>query len=103
MVLLLPALGWVSDAARAADPVPYTVRFVPTGEADLDAAVHDSSQLLSLRESAPVGPFALVARSRADADRFTAALGSFGYYAGRVSIRVAGHPLDNPDLLRLLE
>ena len=67
---------------RAADPQPYTVTIAPTRIAGLDGAVHDAATLLSLRGSAPVGPFALVARARDDRTRFLAALHSFGYYDG---------------------
>ena len=84
--------------ARAADPQPYTITLAPSGVAGLDAAAHDSSTLVSLRERAPVGGFALVARARSDVGRFTAALQSFGYYMGTVAITVAGRPLDDPGL-----
>lgn len=87
---------------RAADPQPYSVAIAPTGVARLDAAVHDAATLISLRERAPVGPFALAARARADRDRFTAALHSFGYYDGQVGITIAGRTLDDPDLLSVL-
>jgi translocation and assembly module TamA len=85
-------------AARAADPVKYTVTIAPTGEGGLDDAVKSASTLVSLRESAPVGPFALVGRAREDAQRFLTALHSFGYYRGTVSITIDGHPLDDPRL-----
>ncbi len=99
-------LGLLASSAprgRAADPVPYAVHIAPSGTDALDRAVRDSATLLSLRQSAPVGPFALVARARADRERFIAALHSFGYYDGRVAVTIAGRPLDDPDLPRLLE
>ena len=49
-------------AAQGADPQPYTVELAATGNASLDQALRDSSNLLSLREGGPVGPFALVTR-----------------------------------------
>ncbi len=88
--------------SRAADPQPYTVSLAKTGNDALDQALHDSSNLVSLRESAPVGPFALIERAREDAVRFEAALHSFGYYKGSVDITIAGHGLQEgnlPDLL----
>ena len=99
LALLLAAL-LLSGAprGRAADPQPYTVAIAPTGIAALDGAVHDASTLISLRDTAPVGPFALVARARDDRTRFLAALHSFGYYDGAVGITIDGHPLDDPDL-----
>ena len=85
-------------AARAADPLAYTLSFQPTGNAALDAAISGSSQLASLRTRAPAGPFAVVARARQDLPRFTTALNSFGYYDPGVSIAVAGRPLADLDL-----
>lgn len=87
-----------APTARAADPVKYTVSIAPTGEDALDDAVKNASALVSLRETAPVGPFALVGRAREDAQRFLTALRSFGYYRGSVSITIDGHPLDDPAL-----
>lgn len=94
---LLPApLGF------AADPQPYAPTLAPTGNAPLDAALRDSSNLIGLAE-APAGPFALVTRARDDVGRLEAALNSFGYYAGRVRIQVAGRAVDDPALPTLLE
>ncbi|HEY2616353.1 MAG TPA: autotransporter assembly complex family protein [Acetobacteraceae bacterium] len=93
----------VRGAALGADPQPYTVTLTPSGNAALDQALHDSSQLVSLREKAPVGPFALVTRARDDAGRFETALNSFGYYAGKVVLTVDGRQLDEADLPDLLQ
>jgi translocation and assembly module TamA len=95
--LLLP------DLASGADPQPYEVTLKPTGNAAMDSALHDTSQLESLREKAPVGPFALVTRARGDVPRFQQALQSFGYYKGTVSLTIDGHKLDQADLPDLLE
>ncbi len=89
--------------AAAADPLPYTVELPPTGEAALDQALKDSANLITLRESAPVGPFALVSRARDDQARLGDALSSFGHYAARIRIEVAGRPLDDPALPAQLE
>ncbi len=88
---------------RAADPQPYSVTIKPTGVAALDAAANGSSTLVSLRQVAPVGPFALINRARNDISRFRAALHSFGYYNGTVGITIAGHPLDDPTLRQALD
>jgi translocation and assembly module TamA len=95
---LLLAWGAAPSAPRAADPVHYTVTIAATGQPDLDAAVHDASTLVSLRETAPVGPFALVARAQSDAGRFQAALRSFGYYAGSIAITIDQRPMDDSSL-----
>ncbi len=84
--------------AHAADPQPYTVSFAKTGNAALDTAIVGSSQLQSLRTVAPVGPFALAARARADVGRLTTALESFGFYAPTLAIRIDGLPADDPAL-----
>ena len=88
--------------SRAADPQPYVVNLGKTGNGALDQALHDSSNLVSLRESAPVGPFALVERAREDGGRFVTALHSFGYYKGSVDITIAGHELEDRNLPELL-
>lgn len=90
-------------ATQAADPQPYTVAIAPTGDAALDTALTGSSNLVSLREVAPVGPFALVARARDDKGRLETALGSFGYYAPTVTVRIAGKSLDDPTLASEIE
>lgn len=92
-----------APAPRAADPQPYTVTLAKTGNSALDAALSGSSNLVSLRQTAPVGPFALVARARDDQARFTTALQSFGYFQGQVEIRIQGRPIDDPALVNLLE
>lgn len=89
--------------AAAADPQPYTVAIAPAGDKGLDQALHDSSNLISLRENAPVGPFALVLRARDDQGRFESALNSYGHYAARVNIQIAGHSLDDPALPAVLD
>jgi translocation and assembly module TamA len=99
MALVVPA----GETSRAADPQPYEVTIAPTGDAKLDTAISGSSVLVSLREKAPVGPFALVARAQQDAGRFRTALDSFGYYGGGVTITVAGRPVDDPGLPDLLD
>ena len=88
---------------RAADPLAYTVEIKPTGRADLDALLRQSSTLISLRGKAAIGPFALIARARQDIVRFQSALESQGYYLGKVTISILGHDLDDPALLATLD
>ncbi len=92
-----------SSASHAADPQPYQVTIKPTGNAPLDQAITGSSVLISLRETAPVGPFALIARAQQDAGRFQTALQSFGFYKGAVKMTIAGRPLDDPGLADALD
>jgi translocation and assembly module TamA len=100
---LAVALALLAPAGRAADPLTYDVAIAPTGDAGLDQAARDSSTLIELRESAPVGPFALIGRARGDLDRLQTALHSFGYYKGTTAITVAGKPLDDPALADALD
>ena len=102
LAALAGVLALPPPPARAADPQPYSVAIAPTGDPAIDGALRDSSTLAGLRESAPVGPFALVGRAEGDAERLQAALRSFGYYAGHASIQVEGRPVDDPALPDLL-
>ncbi len=92
-----------SRSPRAADPQPYDVTLKPTGDSALDAALHDSASLISLRDSAPVGGFALTERARQDQRRFEAALRSFGYYKAKIAFTIDGHDLDDPNLPVILD
>jgi translocation and assembly module TamA len=89
--------------ATAADPQPYAVTLTPTGDKALDTALHDSSSLISLHDSAPVGSFTLAERARQDAQRFRTALDSFGYYRASIALAIGGHPLDDPNLFATLD
>jgi translocation and assembly module TamA len=97
LLSLWPLVTW------AADPVPYTPKLVPTGEAELDDLLRQSASLITLAQKAPVGPFALLARARADVGRLTTVLQSRGYYLGQVEITILGRSLDDPGLLAALE
>jgi translocation and assembly module TamA len=101
LAALLTALS--PSTAMAADPQPYKVSIQGSGEGEIDQMLRSSSQLASLQDKVPVPPFALVQRARADISRLQTALDSFGYYLNAVSIRIAGHPLDDPDLANILD
>ncbi|KDM66466.1 surface antigen [Acidiphilium sp. JA12-A1] len=87
---------------HAADPQPYDVTFVPTGDAPLDKLIRQSSSLETLRRKLEVGPFALIARARADRKTFLTVLESEGYDSGKVTITIDGHTLSDPALPDLL-
>jgi translocation and assembly module TamA len=95
--LLLGAL-WLASSARAADPQAYQVELASVGNDDINQTLKATSDLLSLRTSAPVSPFGLIARARSDTDRLKTALESFGYYESRVTININGLPLTDPSL-----
>lgn len=93
----------VTPEGQAADPVGYKLTIAPTGDAGIDARLHTASSLESLRTSAPVGSFALLARARADVTRFQTVLQSDGYYAATVTLRIDGRALDDPGLAATLD
>ncbi|GFE92405.1 outer membrane protein assembly factor [Acetobacter persici] len=78
--------GAAAGCAWAADPQPYVTQLAGSGQADLDAALKSSSDLLNLQATHAVGPFALAGRVRNDYDRLRSALESYGYYDGTVQI-----------------
>jgi translocation and assembly module TamA len=95
--LLLSAV-WLASSARAADPQAYQVELASVGNDDINQTLKATSDLLSLRTSAPVSPFGLIARARSDTDRLKTALESFGYYESHVTININGLPLTDPSL-----
>jgi translocation and assembly module TamA len=96
------ALSSVVSHSYAADPQPYDLSIQPSDDSALSSALRDSAQLQTLRDRAPAGPFALVSRARDDVSRLETVLQSFGYYAGHVTIRIAGQSLDDEALLDTL-
>jgi translocation and assembly module TamA len=88
----------ISPIARGADPQPYKVKLADTRDSALNDALQSTSELLSLRKSAPVGPFGLMGRAQNDIGRLKTVLESVGYYQGSVAIRIDSLPLDDPRL-----
>lgn len=95
LVFAVTALGSI---AQAADPQPYKVEMASVGDSVMDTTLKATSDLESLRATAPVSPFGLIARARSDVDRLKTAVESFGYYQSTVSIKVNGMLLSNPAL-----
>ncbi len=95
--------GLVPPGSKAADPQPYDVVLTPTGDAAVDTAIRDSATLISLRETAPVGPFALAQRARDDAARFQAAMQGLGYYGAKVAVTIDGLPIADSSLASRLD
>jgi translocation and assembly module TamA len=96
--VLLFAVTAFCSVAQAADPQPYRVEIASVGEGEMDATLKATSDLQSLRKTAPVSPFGLIARARSDVDRLKTALESFGYYENAVAIKINGVPVANPGL-----
>jgi translocation and assembly module TamA len=97
-IALLAVCAAFCHPVYAADPQPYRVDFDSTGYGDMDTTLKATSDLQSLRTSAPVSPFGLIARARSDIDRFTTVLESYGYYESRVNIKINGTPLKDSAL-----
>jgi translocation and assembly module TamA len=95
---LLLCVLFACSAARAADPQAYKVELAPVGNDDIDQTLKATSDLISLRTSAPVSPFGLIARARSDSDRLKTALESFGYYESLVVVHINGKLLTDPSL-----
>ncbi len=95
-MLALPACG--AGVAMAADPQPYRAELASIGNPAVDATLTASSELLSLRTSAPVSPYGLIARARSDQGRLKTALESFGYYQSRVRVTIDGTAIEDARL-----
>jgi translocation and assembly module TamA len=95
--LLLTAL-WGIPAALGADPQSYRVEIAPTGDGAIDATLRATSDLVTLRSSAPVSPFGLIARARGEIDRLKTVLESYGYYESSVTIHIDGMALNDSAL-----
>ncbi len=98
-VLPLALLALLAGPAQAQqEGLRYATRLAPTGEAALDEALAEASQLRALAEEAPVDAFGLVARAEAEPRRLEEVLRSEGYWAAEVAIRLDGTPLGTPGL-----
>lgn len=101
LVALAAAIGAgaaAPQAVRGADPQPYKVEIAKTGNVVLDSTLDDASGLARLREKVPVGPFPLITRAQQDVGRLETVLNSFGYYKGKVDIRIDHRALNDPNL-----
>src|SRR5215471_8685935 len=103
IVFCLLVYAALASEARGADPQPYQVTIGPTVSRAMDALLRTTSLLVTLRETAPVPPFGLIARATGDTQRLTSVINSFGYYRPTISITIDGHALDDPDLPSLLD
>jgi len=99
-LLLCAALAQRADAA---DPQPYDVTIEPSVSSEIDSLLNSSSLLVTLRDSAPVPPFGLIARATGDVQRLSSVLNSFGYYRPALVITIEGRALDDGALPPLLD
>jgi translocation and assembly module TamA len=91
-----------SNLVRAADPQPYRVDIGSTGNGAMDGTLRATSDLVSLRTSAPVSPFGLIARARGEGDRLKTVLESYGYYQSSVTVTIDGMALGSGELANSL-
>lgn len=99
-LLLVLAAPW---PGRTADTQHYTVTLEGAGSAEIETTLRASAQLITLQGKVAVPSFALIERARSDVPRLQTALNSFGYYANKVTIRIAGRDLGDPDLPSYLD
>ena len=98
--LLSPMAWWAlaAQAAFAANPQPYKVDWVSSGKDAVDSMMKATSQLQTLRKTAPTDPFGLITRARGDVPRLLTVLHSFGYYDGSITITIDGMGLNSVGL-----
>jgi translocation and assembly module TamA len=97
--ILLAGLGLGAAAPSfGADPQLYRVELTSIGDSAMDSTLQATSDLASLRGSAPVSPLGLLARARSDMDRLKTVLESFGYYQSSVSVKINGLALGDAAL-----
>jgi translocation and assembly module TamA len=94
----LALLATLAIPAWGADPQSYKVRLEGTVARDIASTLSASSDLVSLRKSAPVSPLALILRARGDTVRLKTVLESYGYYQSAVTATIDGEPLTSSDL-----
>lgn len=98
VALSLALAAYIVTPADAADPQPYRVDLTATGNSEMNATLKATSDLITLRGTAPVGPFGLIGRARSDLERLKTVLESYGYYQSYVAITIDGLALDDPRL-----
>jgi translocation and assembly module TamA len=95
---LIALLATLAAPAWAADPVSYKVDHFSTGDGTMDNTLRATSDLVTLRTSAPVSPYALIARARSDVERLKTVVESYGYYESKITIQIDGMALSDPGL-----
>ncbi len=65
---------------------------------EIESTLAASSDLVSLRKSAPVSPVGLILRARGDTVRLKTVLESYGYYQSAVTAMIDGAGLTSADL-----
>ena len=74
--------------APSGDTLPYSVKFQGLEDDDVLQALQDTSTLYRLRQDAPPDGEGIVRRAEADLRRLSDVLSGYGYYQGKVAIRI---------------
>jgi translocation and assembly module TamA len=91
-------LALLAVPAWGADPQSYKVRLEGAVSKEIESTLSASSDLVTLRKSAPVSPIGLILRARGDTARLKIVLDNFGYYQSAVTATIDGVALVNADL-----
>jgi len=91
--------GWLRGSdeppAPSTEALPYSLDYVIGGDnRNLEQVLKDASSLQSLQSDPPPDAAALVSRAEADLPRLIDALWGAGYYNARLTINVAGVPME---------
>ena len=73
--------------------LPYAAKISGTDDSDVLTALQDASALYRLRQEAPPDGEGLVRRAEADMLKLADVLSGYGYYQGRVEVRIDGVPV----------
>ena len=76
--------------APSGETLPYSVKFQGLEDDDVLQALQDTSTLYRLRQDAPPDGEGIVRRAEADLRRLSDVLSGYGYYQGKVAIRIDG-------------
>ena len=83
------------EAAAIPDPVAYSPHLEVTGEgAGLNKKLREASALIERKDTPASGLAGLIARSRQDLGQLAATLYENAFYAGEITIRIDGTPLE---------
>ena len=90
--------AWLAASAWAADPQTYKVRLEGAVSKEIESTLSASSDLVSLRTTAPVSPTGLILRARGDTVRLRTVLESYGYYQSAITVTIDGDALTGADV-----
>ncbi len=93
--LLFVLIGLVKAIPSNGQGAAYQVKFFGIKNPELKKTLQASSSLIQLKDSPPLSVTGLIRRIQNDEKRFDKVLQSFGYFSGRVKIRIAGKPIQS--------